>query len=403
MRFSANPIAQVVLLALGASTPARSQGGPPEVDELRRRVAVMRSQLPQITLLADKYAAFLGYDGSGRFVISRQIDPAFYLEFQGRAGGPPDTQDADVGAAAGLALLPVRHWDGTGLGVAGNVEKFWAQGRPVLLVGPANGRPEPLLNGVPIIDDGAPNGDRTNASINGIANLIVAWVFYSEVVAAATRAGWQPGVLLSVLISGSTPHNDRAKFRMPGPAPERIPGGRLGALYLDTLDSILALAAAPDHRTLMDTVAARIRLLRGGGKTVYAGSCGHYLLEEIPRDAGTSTTFSVLPGAGTATAAPARAPTPVPGDVMIWFGYGGYDCPNIRVAESFHRLGLKVVLASDALPPNGSQDVLAEIQLPWQLPDGVVPLPFSPGRVAPISSVDMAMHYLWLRRLLTAP
>ena len=91
------------------------------------------------------------------------------------------------------------------------------------------------------------------------------------------------------------------------------------------------------------------------------------------------------------------------GDVMEWFGYGGYDCPNADVSRTFEDLGLRVVLASDHPPASPPSNVIAEIPLPWQLPDGIVPLPFAPKRMAPVSSVDMALHYIWLRRLLATP
>jgi hypothetical protein len=66
-------------------------------------------------------------------------------------------------------------------------------------------------------------------------------------------------------------------------------------------------------------------------------------------------------------------------------------------------MGMRVVVVSDDPPADPPANVIGEIRLPWQLPDGVVPLPFAPSRMAPISSVDMALHYLWFRRLLAPP
>src|SRR5450755_2806680 len=117
MESFASLTARIATFALFFAIPAAAQSTSPEIDELHHRVAVIRSQLPQITALADKYVKFLGREGSGRFLISRRIDPAFLLEFLGRAGGPPDTQDADNTGASGLAILPVRHWAGNGLGI----------------------------------------------------------------------------------------------------------------------------------------------------------------------------------------------------------------------------------------------------------------------------------------------
>jgi hypothetical protein len=221
------------------------------------------------------------------------------------------------------------------------------------------------------------------------------------VVAAATRAGWRPGILASVLVDGWEAHNDQAHFRMPTLAPAPIPAGVLGARYLAAVDSILDQAAAPAHQLLVDSIATKLRQLRKSGATLFAGSCGHYLLQEIPHDAQTSRLLAILPGGPAAFAAAARAP--IRNDVMLWFGYGGYDCPNATVSDSFQNLGMRVVVVSDDPPADPPDNVIGEIRLPWQLPDGVVPLHFAPSRMAPVSSVDMALHYLWFRRLLTPP
>lgn len=195
--------APFVTLCVFLAAPLAGQGGASEVAELRGRVATIRAHLPQITGVAQKSAAFLGHESTSRFLIPRQLDPAFYLEFLFRAGGPPDTHDTGDPDAPGLVLLPVRHWIGVGLGVAGAAERWQSMQRPVVIIGPANGRPSIALSGS-FIDNGAPNGDREHASINGIANMIVGWTFYTEIVAAATRAGWQPGILLSVLAPGAS-------------------------------------------------------------------------------------------------------------------------------------------------------------------------------------------------------
>jgi len=108
MKSFASLTAYVATTALVFATHLPGQNRSPEIDELQRRVAIIRSQLPQITALSDKYATFLGRDGSGRFLISRRIDPALFQEFLARAGGPPDTQDAELGSVS----LP--RWNNSG-------------------------------------------------------------------------------------------------------------------------------------------------------------------------------------------------------------------------------------------------------------------------------------------------
>ena len=84
---------------------------------------------------------------------------------------------------------------------------------------------------------------------------------------------------------------------------------------------------------------------------------------------------------------------------MLWFGYGGYDCPNIEVAGTFNAAGLRVVVVADRPATEMAPGVAFQLPLSWRMPDAGAPLPFPPGAVAPTASVDMAIHYLWLRRL----
>jgi hypothetical protein len=61
--------------------------------------------------------------------------------------------------------------------------------------------------------------------------------------------------------------------------------------------------------------------------------------------------------------------------------------------------GLDVVLITSEPPVLTPDEIVAEIPLRWRIPDAVAAIPFAPGSAAPISSVEMALHYLWLRHL----
>src|ERR1022692_3036447 len=124
MRLQLASLAHLVTLCILLPAQLAAQDGVPEVADLRARAAAIRASLPHITSVAEKSAAFLGHESTGRLLIPRQMDAAFYLEFRVRAGGPPDTQDTNDSDVPGLALLPVRHWMGVGLGVASAVERW---------------------------------------------------------------------------------------------------------------------------------------------------------------------------------------------------------------------------------------------------------------------------------------
>ncbi|MBK7594571.1 MAG: hypothetical protein IPJ11_04840 [Gemmatimonadetes bacterium] len=115
-------------MALAAQDDAR------EVAELRRRIGVIRAQLPAITEAAEYAAGHFKGDSAKRILVSRKLDPGLGLEFFFRAGGhrraatpmtprfggraPPDPAlgrdgagHRDAGAAVSGAGAPGdRHW-----------------------------------------------------------------------------------------------------------------------------------------------------------------------------------------------------------------------------------------------------------------------------------------------------
>lgn len=393
-RFSA---AGLVTLGVIQSAPLAAQGGTIEIAELHQRVASIRAHLPDISRVAERSALFLGHESTSRLLIPRQLDPAFYLEFVARAGGPPDTRDTDEPDVPGLVLLPIRHWIGVGLGVAGAVSRWQSMQRPVIIIGPANGRPSVAASWA-FVDDGAPAGDRESGPINGIANMVAGWTLYAEVIAAATGAGWQPGVLLSVLAPGAASHNAGTQFRVSVETPPPlVPPGQLGAAYLDAVDSTLEFAATPMHQATVDSIGERLRRSRAAGRKLFVASCGHYLAEELLRDS-VDSPFIPIDARRDASAEFARHGA-TPRDLVLWFGYVGYDCPNADVAATFRARGLDVILVTSEPPVPTPDEIVAEIPLRWRIPDAVAAIPFAPGSAAPISSVEMALHYLWLRHL----
>jgi hypothetical protein len=389
----------VIGVQLMALTSVAAQGTPPEVSELRRRVAAIRSHLPDVTATAELAAGLFTSDTTLRFLFSRRNDPAAFIEFEIRAGGPPDTRDADDASARGLAIMSVRSWERGALGAAMQVESWRRLGRIVFTVGSAADRPT-LAIGDRLIDNGAPSGASSYADINAIANLIAEWTFYSEVVAASTRRGWQPGIYLSDAAPGGRAHNTTVHFRMPTSKPvPAIPPGQTGLAYLAAIDSLLDRASQPSHQAEVERSADSLRTWRREGGRLFAASCGHYLLEEIPAVNGRSPFRGIdwrwdmavhLRDAGV------RA-----GDAMLWFGYDGYDCPHAEVAAPFADAGLRVVLVSDRLSDTLPREVRSRVTLSWPPTDAVAPIPFAPGFVAPTSSIDMGLHYLWIRRLVT--
>lgn len=384
----------VLPMALAAQDDAR------EVAELRRRIGVIRAQLPAITEAAEYAAGHFKGDSAKRILVSRKLDPGLGLEFYFRAGGPPESGNADDPSLRGVVLLPIRHWEGSGLGIAMLAQQYQEQGRPAIAIGSVADRPS-IPVGRRFLDNGAPTGDRAHEGINGIANMIVAWTWYAEVVSAATRDGWWTGTYFTVLQPGATQHNAMVKFRMPTPPPTVVAAGTLGAAYLDAVDALLARAGAAAHQKLVAQAADSLRARRREGGTLFVASCGHYLQESMQGDT-LGSPFRPLDWRWD-VAGKLRARGGGAGDGMLWFGYGGYDCPNIEVASTFNAAGLRVVVVADRPATEMAPGVAFQLPLSWRMPDAGAPLPFPPGAVAPTASVDMAIHYLWLKRLVGEP
>lgn len=386
----------VLCTAISGSATISAQGVPPEIAELRRRVSVMRTTMQNVTAAAEFAAATMTRDTTLRFLISRRLDPGTYIEFLVRAGGPPDTKDADDLSAHGVVIMPVRNWDRSALTIAMQAENWRVLGRAVITIGPSAGRPA-LPIGDRLVDNGAPDGGTASADINGVANIIALWTFYSEFVAAASRLGWRQGIYLSDAATGGDAHNREIHFRMPdGDAVTPVAAGQLGLAYLAGVESLLDRASDPRHQEEVVRAADSLRAWRKDGTRLLVASCGHYLLEEIPRQKGPpfrAFDWRWDPGPRLREAGVTK------GDAMLWFGYAGYDCPHAPVAAPFSQAGLKVIVVSDRLLANLPDQVRSVVRLGWPATDAVVPIPFPPGVVAPTSSVDMALHYLWLRRL----
>lgn len=389
----------LLLTLLLAPSFAPAQDIPPEISELRRRVVAIRGSLPAVTETAEYLARVFGADSTRRFLVSRQFDPATWMEWYWRAGGPPETGNADDPAARGVVILPIRAWD-QGLAAAMLAERYLGQGRPVVTIGSAAERPT-LRVGQRVLDNGAPDGSRSYAAINGIANIIVGWTLYAEFVAAATREGWQPGSYLSVMAPGAEGYNGGVHFRMfSAPEPPRVAAGVLGAAYLDAIDSILVADAAAAHQALVRRSVDSLRARRARGGQLLVATCGHYLSDELPRDSIGSPFRHVewrWDIAGKLREREAR-----PGDAMLWFGYAKYDCPNVEVADVFQQAGLGVVILSRELAPS-RPNVMVHLPMHFAPLDASVKVPFPPGDIGATASVELALHYLWIKRLVATP
>lgn len=397
-------VAPLLLAAnLIAASSAPAQDIPSEITELRRRVALIRADLANITAAAAYATDIFTRDPAARFLFSATRSPAMASEFFWHTGASPETRDADDPAARGVVIYPVAAWESSGLTVAMLLDRWQSAGRPVIVVGSSADKPAfSTLRW--LISNGAPDGSRANAAINGVANLIATWTLYVEFVASATRHHWRPGIYVSILTPDADDSNYRVHFRVPeGPAPVApIAAEELGTQYLNRIDSLLTLAAHPQHRAIVQRAADSLRTLRVAGHRLFVAGCADYLHSYVLTDTSASpfkpwnAYDGVAPDALQARGARVN-------DGVLWFGYTGYDCPHLQPSQPFQDAGMRVVVVSDHLANRLPPNVMVAVPLDWQLPEHIAQVPFNPEGAGSASSVDAMLHYLWIRRLVAAP
>jgi hypothetical protein len=183
-------------------------------------------------------------------------------------------------------------------------------------------------------------------------------------------------------------------------AAHQIPAGRLGTAYLDELDRVLQAAGSPARSVAVTRVATALRSVIDHGGKVYMGSCMHWLSEELPRD-------SILHGGVRGfdwrwDTERILGDLTTPNDAVVWFGYGGTDCPHIQPSTLFRQLKRATAVVAGPESAKPEPDFLW-IPQAWRLPDAAAPLPFAPGAMGPVSTVEAGITWLWLRRLLARP
>lgn len=164
----------------------------------------------------------------------------------------------------------------------------------------------------------------------------------------------------------------------------------------------MTLAARPQHQAIVQRAGDSLRALRAAGHRLFVAGCADYLSAYVLTDTAASP-FKAWNGRDGAAPDGLQARGVRANDGVLWFGYTGYDCPHVQPSQPLQDAGTRVVVVSDHLADRLPPNVMVAVPLDWQLPERIGKVPFNPEGVGSASSVDAALHYLWLRRLVVAP
>jgi len=359
---------------------------------MRARMGGLASQLPAITASAEaaagRAAAVPGW--KVRFPSPRQ--PAFTDEFVARAGGlanwgsgkPDDSPTADT------MIYAARSWEEDAAEAATAMPEYRQQGWHTVLIGSRAGLPAELPREL-FLDNGAESGGAEESPVNFIANVALGWMWIVEFVAALTRLGVRPHVMQSMFVPGAEEFNKTLEPKDALlPCATAVPPGELANAYLRCVAWLLDDVARSEIQTRIAEAARLIRTrLREGGRVITAclahavpGEMGHavknpYLNLGVPREADVVEKTQ-------------------PGDLLVYFGYIGIDNDYYAHGCWFRAAGVRLITSFIDNPMNPDDrvpDALVHIPQSWAFGDAEVPIPFPPGKMAPLSVINQLLLF----------
>jgi uncharacterized phosphosugar-binding protein len=401
-------------LALAVEIPVSAGGGARAsvLDAYEQRLPAIRRQIPAVTAAAEAAAELVLAEPRTSLVATTFPGAVeFANELLSRAGGLAKALSAFqprlTGVDKAVVLVSVRCWQQDQAAVIPRLEEYRRRGYCAIVFGSRAGCPVEAV-GDHLVDNGAPDAGADSGPVNIIANVTLGWMWCCEYAAALSRKGKYPGILKSIALQGASENNARfqnAEGRVwLGDTDDAVPAGHLSDLYLQRLDRLVADLRSPRIQGAVsnaaDIVAARLR----DGRTVQLSGMGHIVNYEMLRDdlkAAFKACRSEKLGDGLAE-----------GDLAVWIGYmgnvgliktGGVDRLSLLMEA-----GVQMVLCEAPMPEAGNTDpgtlaevlpdrliplparssVIATVDQCWSMPDAEVPIPWEPGRMAPVSGIS---------------
>ena len=392
-------LALLLLLPLLSATAAPDMGArlPPLPAEraFAARLPLLVRQIPALTAAAEAAAARLLEHPESRLVFPYIEQMGFAEEMISRAGGlasATSTLGYSRATPYDVAIIAVRDWETQAELMQRRVAAYQAAGWLVTVIGSARGKPDGLGEDF-FIDNGAPGPGAGEGRISALANVALGWMWCCEYAAALSRRGWFPGILHSVAdrdmdyFNDSLARPDARACLVPCAVP--VEAGALARAYHARVEQLLRDVASPRiQRQLADAAEIVARRMAAGGTVVLAGM-GHLILTEVKCDNRAPWTgLRVVNQIEFSLRTHLRK-----GDLLVWMTYCGM---NSRWDDSAWHIAateadLITSYAPDPVWSSNAPPTLAHIDQDWVLPDAEVPIPLPPGRMAPVSGLNVTL------------
>jgi len=382
-----------------------------------RRVTVAHRQLDGIVASAETAADRKIAHPDALIDIQYSLQPAFAEELLNRSGGLagalPAVERRSLITDKDIAVFSIRSWEGNGQKGIDYLNSCREQGWMTILFASQSGRPDDLEVDF-FIDNGAPDGGDTHGPLNVIANCLNGWLWVCEYTSAMTRRGRHPGILQSITTPGSIEHDVAIQARETRhrnyPCNTSVADRDLARIYLARVDRVVtdlsSIWMQDQIAKAADLIAERIK----SGGNVYVSSNSHIMLSEIHKN----NKSPWRPLSAHYNAERVLSDATEEGDLLFWLGFNGLTVWQYKDGRTqlwsdydaaIRAAGVDFItcFATDPLhADNDGHGALAHIEQPWNFGDAVVPIPFPPGQMAPISGLYQAMIYRMLDEAIAA-
>ena len=381
------------------------------LDAFAVRAEFASRQLPQIIAAAEAVAERKAAHADAVIHLPYEGQSSFATEMIFRSGGlaelHPSNERREGLTDHDILVYSVRSWANLGPSGAKFLAERRRRGWLVILFASKAGMPDDLDVDF-LIDNGATTGREHEAAVNLLANCLHGWIWTCEYAAALTRRGSHPGFLRSITLPGSQVHNriyqnEDTRHQL-YPCAASVPPGLLARIYLERSGRMIDDLSRRSRRDQIDHAARLIAQRLGARRPVFVSTNSHLLLEDLDKHRRSPW----IPLNTVWHMKPVLAERVQPGDLFVWFAFNGvsvrgYEAGAERLYHDYDaflrdaEVDLITCFATDPLHPyNNGHGALAHIEQDWDFGDAEVPVPFPPGRIAPVSGLYQGLLYRML-------